>query len=136
MKRYPGEGTSLDLAMSGLDPESPEDLAYDHAMDISASVWTRAKELEISNAQVASAMGVTPGRISQIIKGDQNMTLKTLAKLECALGFRLDAGFRYSDEKHSAVSVNMSYDKSRLWCPTPSRHDLPHFTTMDGGLAA
>ena len=74
----------------------PDDLAWDHAMDISASVYRRLKELDMSQRDLAKAMGVSPGRISQIIKGESGMTLKTLAKLEVALDMRLDSGFRYS----------------------------------------
>ena len=44
-------------------------------------------------------------RVSQIIKGYPGMSLKMLAKLEVALGFRLDAGFSYPGESASCVST-------------------------------
>lgn len=75
---------------------SSDDLAWDHAMDISGSIYTRLKELGISKGELADRLGVSPGRVSQIIKGDPGMSLKTLARLECALDFRLDGGFHYN----------------------------------------
>ena len=44
------------------------DLAWDHAMDISGSVYTRLKELKMTQSELAKRMGVTPGRITQIFK--------------------------------------------------------------------
>lgn len=84
---------------------SPEDLAWDHVMDISGSVYTRLKELGMSNKDLAAELGVSTGRVSQILKGYPGMSLKMLAKLEVALDFRLDAGFAYSREVHASVST-------------------------------
>lgn len=80
---------------------SSEDLAWDHAMDISGSVYTRLKELKMTQKELAEKLDVTPGRVTQIIKGDPGMTLKTLARLEHALDMRLDEGFRYASRKSS-----------------------------------
>lgn len=80
---------------------SSEDLAWDHAMDISGSVYTRLKELGMTQAELAKKLGVTPGRVTQILKGDPGMTLKTLARLEHALDVRLDEGFMYASRKRS-----------------------------------
>lgn len=90
-------------------PDS-DDLAWDHAMDISGSIYTRLKELGISKGELADRLGVSPGRVSQIIKGDPGMSLKTLARLECALGFRLDGGFHYSITTSSQCSPFSSAD--------------------------
>ena len=80
---------------------SSEDLAWDHAMDISGSVYTRLKELGMTQTELAKKLGVTPGRVTQILKGDPGMTLKTLARLEHALDMRLDEGFMYASRKRS-----------------------------------
>lgn len=73
----------------------PEDLAWDHAMDISASVYSRMEELGLMKKELASEMGVSPSQVSKILKGEQSMTLKTLAKLEVALDLDLSSGFVY-----------------------------------------
>lgn len=74
---------------------TPEDLAYDHRMDISGSIFTRMKELGMTQNDLAEKTGMERSQISRIIKGQQNITLSTLSKLEIALGFRLDKGFVY-----------------------------------------
>lgn len=95
----------INLAQFCDDFISPDDLAWDHAMDISGSVYARLKELGMSNKDLADKLGVSAGRVSQIIKGYPGMSLKMLAKLEVALGFRLDAGFSYPGESASCVST-------------------------------
>lgn len=72
-----------------------EDLAHDHRMDISGSVYARMKELGINQNQLAERCGMDRSQISRIIAGKQNLTLSTLAKLEVALSFRMDQGFVY-----------------------------------------
>ncbi len=90
-------------------PESSEDLEYDHRMDISGSVYTRMRELEMTQADLAEEMGVDQSTVSKIITGKQNITLRTLSRLESALGFRLDSGFRYQpDEMSSDITLTTS----------------------------
>lgn len=87
-------------------PESSEDLEYDHRMDISGSVYTRMRELDMTQADLAEEMGVDQSTVSKIITGKQNITLRTLSRLESALGFRLDSGFRYQpDEMSSDITL-------------------------------
>lgn len=74
---------------------TPEDLAYDHRMDISGSIFTRMKELGMTQNDLAEKTGMERSQISRIIKGQQNITLSMLSKLEIALGLRLDKGFVY-----------------------------------------
>lgn len=71
-----------------------EDLAYFHSMDISASVYNRMKELGLSKSELAKRINVPPAQITEIIKGNQNLTLKTIAELENALDVDLSEGFR------------------------------------------
>lgn len=40
----------------------------------------------VTQAQLAKEMGVSEGRVSQILAGDQNLTVKTLAALSASLG--------------------------------------------------
>jgi transcriptional regulator with XRE-family HTH domain len=47
------------------------------------------REDKISRADLAARMGVSPGRVSQVLSGGENLTLRTLA----ALGAALDAHF-------------------------------------------
>jgi transcriptional regulator with XRE-family HTH domain len=46
------------------------------------------RERGLSRADLAARMGVSPGRVSQILSGGENLTLRTLAALSTALDAR------------------------------------------------
>jgi transcriptional regulator with XRE-family HTH domain len=48
------------------------------------------RERNLSRADLASRMGVSPGRVSQVLSGGENLTLRTLATLATALGTQFD----------------------------------------------
>ena len=48
------------------------------------------RERGLSRADLAARMGVSPGRVSQILGGGENLTLRTLAALATALDARFD----------------------------------------------
>jgi transcriptional regulator with XRE-family HTH domain len=48
------------------------------------------RERGLTRAELAERMGVSPGRVSQILGGGENLTLRTLAALSTALDARLD----------------------------------------------
>jgi len=48
------------------------------------------REHNLTRADLASRMGVSPGRISQVLSGGENLTLRTLAGLATALGTQFD----------------------------------------------
>lgn len=86
------KGSSLKhLVSKRLDAES---MADEYAMDISASVYKRMAELGLKQQDLAERMGVTPARVSRILKGNQGINFSTLAKLEDALEFDMSYGFR------------------------------------------
>jgi transcriptional regulator with XRE-family HTH domain len=43
------------------------------------------RERKLTRADLASRMGVSPGRVSQVLSGGENLTLRTLASLAAAL---------------------------------------------------
>jgi len=49
------------------------------------------RQRNMNRTQLARAMGVSPGRVSQILSGDGNLTLGTLAAVCVALDSRLEA---------------------------------------------
>lgn len=103
----------VDGGLSALeDRVSSDELARDHAMDISSSVYARLEELSMSNKDLAVKLGVTPGRVSQILKGYPGMSLKMLAKLETALDFRLDGGFCYAGKGEPLVHDGRDLNES------------------------
>jgi transcriptional regulator with XRE-family HTH domain len=48
------------------------------------------RERGLTRADLAARMGVSPGRVSQILSGGENLTLRTLAALATALDARFD----------------------------------------------
>jgi transcriptional regulator with XRE-family HTH domain len=52
------------------------------------------RERGLTRADLAARMGVSPGRVSQILGGTENLTLRTLAALSTALDARFDMELR------------------------------------------
>lgn len=120
------------------EPLGADDLAWDHAMDISGSVYTRMRELGMTKCELAERMGVKPGQVTRIIKGEANLTLKSIAKLETALGIDLSSGFVYRSgtSRVAKFPVNVSLplgggNRPRVDYETPSA-----LTVIGGGLKA
>lgn len=97
---------------------SDEDLALEHRLDISASVYRRMKELGLNQKELAVKLGMNDAQVSRIITAKQNLTISTLAKIENALDINLGKGFRY--ESKSAVSLSMPYRRSDRGRDVPS----------------
>lgn len=62
-------------------------LRYSYAIAI--KVRRRMQELDMTQKQLAEALGCTQQHVSVLLNGKVNMTLETLAKLENALNFDL-----------------------------------------------
>src|SRR5271165_7351493 len=52
------------------------------------------RERGLTRADLAARMGVSPGRVSQILSGGENLTLRTLAALSTALDARFSIELR------------------------------------------
>ena len=71
-------GTQIDDEMLGLVTQLTNEINW------------YMREQGLSRADLASRMGVSPGRVSQILGGGENLTLRTLAALSTALDARFD----------------------------------------------
>jgi transcriptional regulator with XRE-family HTH domain len=78
------------------------------------------RECGISRADLAARMGVSPGRVSQILGGGENLTLRTLAALATALDARFD--FELSSLKTPDAYTSRSGAES---APTANHHSFP-----------
>jgi transcriptional regulator with XRE-family HTH domain len=62
-------------------------------------------EDKLTRADLATRMGVSPGRISQVLSGGENLTLRTLAALATALDARFELELKpvtaTSDDAHA-----------------------------------
>jgi transcriptional regulator with XRE-family HTH domain len=78
------------------------------------------REGGISRADLAARMGVSPGRVSQILGGGENLTLRTLAAMATALDARFD--FELSSLKTPDAYTSRSGAES---APTANHHSFP-----------
>lgn len=57
-----------------------------HSQYIALTILRTLRAKKISQKELAEMVGVSPQQISKIVKGRENLTLETIAKLEAALG--------------------------------------------------
>lgn len=79
------------MAESLKDPETrrtfEEEYLYGEATDTVAALL---ESLGLSQKELAQRLGVSKGRVSQILSGEENLTLRSLAALGWALGVRFE----------------------------------------------
>ena len=63
------------------------------------------RECGLTRADLASRMGVSPGRISQVLSGGENLTLRTLASVATALDARFEMDLRPRETGNGAVDA-------------------------------
>ena len=83
----------------GADKRRPDHRAIEAKVDeemhglvtqLTNEITFHMRERGISRADLAARMGVSPGRVSQILGGGENLTLRTLSALAAALDARFD----------------------------------------------
>jgi len=88
--------------------ETPETRAFEYALDISVAVYKAMQEQGLTQKALADRMGVSQGRLSQLLNMQSNLTLKTIARFELALGISL-------------VNANGAQDDESLSSPKPTQ---------------
>lgn len=92
---------------------------YGLVTDLTNEVNWLMRERGLTRADLAARMGVSPGRVSQILGGGENLTLRTLA----ALSIALDA--RFGIELHS-LKVEDAYTSADAGAsPALNHHSVP-----------
>jgi transcriptional regulator with XRE-family HTH domain len=109
-----GRGVSPDekAAEERIDEEM-----HDLVTQLTNEITWHMKERGLSRADLAARMGVSPGRVSQILGGGENLTLRTLAALSCAL----DAHFDLDLTSLKAADAYTSADAR----PAANHHSFP-----------
>ena len=72
----------------------PDTASSDLARAVVDEVTWFMSQHKVSRADLAQAMGVSPGRVSQILSGEENLTLRTLSSLIGALDADLELTLR------------------------------------------
>ena len=85
------------------------------------------RERGLTRAIVAARMGVYPGRVSQILGGGENLTLRTLAALWTALDARFDIALHplkahdaYTSRGQASRRNALNAISSALHCSSPT----------------
>ncbi|NTU52992.1 MAG: helix-turn-helix transcriptional regulator [Chlorobiaceae bacterium] len=61
----------------------------DRSADIALRVLSTLDERNMPQKELARFIGISPQRVSKIVKGSENLTFETISKLEAALGVPL-----------------------------------------------
>jgi len=62
--------------------------------EVTNEINWRMREDDVTQADLAGRMGVSPGRVSQVLSGGENLTLRTLVSLATALDGRFEVQLR------------------------------------------
>lgn len=87
---------AIDLSTFVEENETADTRAYEHALDISYQIVKEMEAQGLNQKQLAHKMGISPARLSTMLNTQPNMTLKSLAQFELALGIK----FTITSQKH------------------------------------
>jgi len=97
------------------DPEFEFDLL---SIDVGERIVDRMEELGLTRTALAAAIGVSKARISQILSGNDNLTLKSLVAvaigLESRIEVRLKSAVAHSDSALPRIEAFTKSDLFRL----------------------
>jgi transcriptional regulator with XRE-family HTH domain len=74
--------------------------------DTAETIRALLLDLEISQRELAARLGVTEGRVSQMLDEESNLTLKSLAGIGWALGLEFDLCARPMTQKGDTPAAN------------------------------
>ena len=84
-------GLSLRVPSARKDIEAQVDEELSRLVtQLTNEITVHLREHGLTRAELASRMGVSAGRISQVLSGGENLTLRTLAALSTALDAQFD----------------------------------------------
>lgn len=89
------------------------------AIEIGERIVERMEALGMSRAKLAEAVGVSKARISQLLSGNGNLTLKSLVAIAIGLECRIDV--RLEDKRYLRSSVPR--DRLHLLAPPTLKAD-------------
>lgn len=78
--------------------QSSDDEAIGLQQEVVDEITWYMREHKVTRSDLAAAMHVSPGRVSQILSGSENLTLRTLGSVVSALGARLEISLRPDDD--------------------------------------
>jgi transcriptional regulator with XRE-family HTH domain len=85
--------------------------------DIAIRISNRLREIGLTKADLADRLGVSRPTVTQMLNGDNNFTIKTLAKLSVALDLSIEQIVGYERPMIDSI-VAIPYHISSLSTPT------------------
>lgn len=71
-----------------------------------ANIEGLLESLEIPRKELANRLGISPGRVSQMLSGERNLTLRTLGAMAWALGAAVDVQLRALEDRSTSPALN------------------------------
>ena len=94
----------------GTEDSGTVDRGTDLARLVVDEITWYLRENKISRAELAQTMGVSPGRVSQILSGDENLNLRTLASVLAAVGARAEWSLHPAGEPEELLTDDTDPD--------------------------
>jgi len=79
----------------------------------------------LTRADLAGRMGVSPGRVSQVLSGGENLTLRTLASLATALDGRFELSLRPREPVADSGHGDTRLTATAATAPEPQMPSFP-----------
>ena len=89
------------------------------------------RERGLTRADLAARMGVSPGRVSQILGGGENLTLRTLAALSTALDARFEIELSSPKAEDTYTSRDTADAEAAPTQNGPNHHSFPRTQHRD-----
>ena len=94
--------SSVDMASIWAESMSDDDFSFDiKAQSVSIDLVRAISELGFSQADIANKLGWSPSRVSRVLHGSSNLTLRTLHDFASALDLEFDVIFRKIGENRA-----------------------------------
>ncbi|MBD0743162.1 helix-turn-helix transcriptional regulator [Streptomyces sp. CBMA152] len=102
------------------DPGSADLVAGAAARQVAASLAGLLEERGLTRSQLAARMGVSPGRVSQILSGDANLTIRSLAMAAAALDAGVEVLFTGAPAPQAPTTAETTTadERGRVLAPT------------------
>jgi transcriptional regulator with XRE-family HTH domain len=97
----------------GVGVDSHRDESGDLSRLVVDEITWYMREHKVSRADLAHSMNVSPGRVSQILSGDENLTLRTVSGVLVALGATAEFTLRPLDEPADHLDLVAETDGAR-----------------------
>jgi antitoxin component HigA of HigAB toxin-antitoxin module len=92
--------TATTADKSDAEDEDIVDVVSQLPLEVNSAITWYMKKHHVSRADLAKRLGVTPGRVSQVLSGDENLTLRTIGTVAQALRAYVNVRLVPEEEAH------------------------------------